>query len=86
MKLSPLLFASAAVLAGLALSAEGASAATNLNTSRSNIYKIDPNDPNAGKSCTDGGGKLSTDKAGNKICTKPESASKATNLNSSKSN
>ena len=73
-----------AILAA-AVFASSATAATNLNSSRSNIYKIDSSDANAEKKCTDGGGKVSTDKDGNKICTTPQPAY-ATNLNSSKSN
>ena len=84
MKLSPLFCASFVALAALALSASGASAA-NLNLSKSNINKLAPNDPNAEKACTDGGGIVSTDKDGQKICTQPEAAN-ATTVKSSKSN
>ena len=85
MKLLPILCAGLLACAAFAVSVDVASAATNLNSSRSNIYKINPNDPNAEKACTDGGGKVSTDENGQKICTKPEPAN-AINLNSSKSN
>jgi hypothetical protein len=37
-----------------------------------NPYKLDPKDPNAAKACTDKGGKVSSDKDGNKICTLPK--------------
>jgi hypothetical protein len=97
MKLSSILCASLVALAALSLAAEGTYAASSIkssksntsdktatiNTSKSNTYKLDPSDPNAEKSCTDGGGAVSTDKGGNKICTKPDDA---INLNSSKSN
>lgn len=82
MKLLPVLCST--LLASAVLSA-GVASATNLNSSRSNIYRLDPSDPNGEKACTDSGGAVSTDKDGQKICTKPEPAS-STTVKSSKSN
>jgi hypothetical protein len=72
MKLSPLLCLS---VAALVLTADRAFAASiNLNSSRSNIYRLDPNDQNAAATCIKGGGAISTDSDGQKVCTKPTSA------------
>jgi hypothetical protein len=85
MKLLPILCAGLLASAAFAVSVDVASAAVRLNSSKSNIYKLAPNDPNAEQACTDGGGTVSTDKDGNKICTKPEAAD-ASSVKSSKSN
>lgn len=72
MKLSALLCASLLALGTLALTADGAFAATTIKSSKSNTSdKLDPNDPNAAKACTDKGGVVSTDKDGNRFCTLP---------------
>ncbi|MGQ0742074.1 MAG: hypothetical protein ACT4OG_07245 [Alphaproteobacteria bacterium] len=73
--LCAVLFASAAL-------ASPVSAATNLNSSRSNIYKID------GKALTEAdcakkGGTVGTDQEGNKICTMPEAGIAVTDPESS---
>ena len=68
MKLSPLFCASVVALAALALTADGASAAKNLNSSKSNIYRLSSTDPNATKTCTGGGGVVATDMDGQKVC------------------
>lgn len=77
MKLLPILCAGLLASAALIMSAEVASAG-NINTSKSNTFKLAPNDPNAEKACTDGGGKVSTDENGQKICTKPVPAAATT--------
>ncbi len=74
MKLSPTLCVSVMALAAFALTANGAFASISLNSSRSNVYRIAQGDPNGEKACTDKGGKVSTDKDGNKICTLPAPA------------
>lgn len=62
-------------------------AASNLNSSRSNIYKLAPNDPDPEKTCVDAGGAVFTDQAGQKVCIQPAPVpAQATNLNSSRSN
>jgi len=80
MKISVTLCASVLALATLALTVDGAFAATNLNSSKSNVYKLDPNDPNAAKACTDKGGIVSTGAGGQKTCTTPSAACSATNI------
>jgi hypothetical protein len=62
------------------LTADGAFAAVNYNSSKSNSgnFALDPKDPNAAKACTDAGGKVSTQKNGHKVC--------SINYNASKSN
>ncbi len=81
MKLSAMLCTSVLALAALAPAADGA---INLNSSRSNIYRLAPNDANADKACTDKGGIVSTAKDGNKTCTIPVAC--ATTIKGSKSN
>lgn len=68
MKLSPIVCASVVALAALALTADGAFATSSLNSSKSNIYRLDPTVPNAEKACTGGGGVIATDKDGQKVC------------------
>lgn len=70
MKLSSKLCLSIVVLAALVTAVDGAFASINLNSSRSNVYRISK-DQNAAKTCITGGGTVSTDKDGNKICTMP---------------
>ena len=60
------------------IAAAPALAATNLNSSRSNIYRLDPKDPGAAAACTKTGGSVSTGNNGQKLCTKPEAAAPAT--------
>jgi hypothetical protein len=72
MKPSSIFYTSVAALAVSALTVDGALASINLNSSRSNIYRLKPNDLNAPKACTDAGGTVSTDKDGNRICTMPK--------------
>ncbi len=65
MKLSAMLCASVLALAVLTLAADGAFAETTIKSSKSNSSEtLDPN-------CTGKGGTVSTDKDGNKICTRP---------------
>ena len=84
MKLFPILCVGLLSSTAFFSSADVTFAATNLNSSRSNIYRLNSNDPNAATACTASGGTLSTDKDGNKICVKPEPAS--TTIIRSKSN
>jgi hypothetical protein len=71
MKLSSILCASVVALAGLALTANGAFAAAKVvSHSNTNNNRLDPNDPNAEKACTDAGGKVSADEHGQKSCDK----------------
>ena len=73
MKTSSVLCASIVVLAALTLATDGAFAATNLNSSRSNIYKaINPNDQNAVSACTKGGGTVGKNPKGQDACFTPE--------------
>ena len=74
MKLLPILCAGLLACAAFAVSADAASAAVRLNPSKSNIYKLAPNDPNAEKACTDKGGTISKAKEGATLCTMPEPA------------
>ena len=74
MKLLPILCAGFLASAAFAVSADAASAAVKLNSSKSNIYKINPNDPGAEKACTDKGGTISKAKEGATLCTMPEAA------------
>jgi hypothetical protein len=55
--------------------------AINLNSSRSNIYRLDNRDPNAAKACSSQGGTVSNDKAGQKICSINYNASKSNTAN-----
>ena len=50
----------------------------NLNSSRSNIYRLDPKDPDAAAACTKAGGSVSTGNNSQKLCTKPKAAAPAT--------
>jgi hypothetical protein len=64
-------------LVALTLTPSGALAVTNLNSSRSNIYKaINPNDPNAVNACTTGGGRVGKDPNGRAACITPAPAAK----------
>jgi len=68
MKVSSMLYSSVIVLAMGVLSIDVAFAAANLNSSRSNIYRIDANDPNAVSICIKSGGTVVTNTEGNKVC------------------
>jgi hypothetical protein len=69
MKTSSLLRASIVALAALTLATDGVFASIALNSSRSNIYKaINPNDQNAVKACTKGGGTVGKDPKGQDAC------------------
>jgi hypothetical protein len=68
-----------ATVAVASIFAIAAQAAKNLNSSRSNIYRLDPHDPNAATECTKASGKISNDEEGQKICTLPEKAAPAPN-------
>lgn len=84
MQLSIITSTSIVALAAAALLAGGASAAPNLNSSRSNIYKLDAGNPDAEKQCVDEGGRV---KDG--TCVLPEGPpqpAEATTVKSSKSN
>lgn len=70
MKMSALLCASAVAVAALALMAEGALAAP-VKGSKSNNFRLDPTNPNAAADCIKAGGKVATDKDGNKVCSTP---------------
>jgi hypothetical protein len=60
-------------LAALALTSDGAFASINLNSSRSNIYKvINPSDQNAVNACTKGGGTVGKDPSGKDACVTPK--------------
>jgi hypothetical protein len=73
MKTSSVLCVSIMALAALTLTTDGAFAATNLNSSRSNIYKvINLNDQNAVNACTKGGGKVGKDPKGHDACITPK--------------
>ncbi len=77
MKTSTVLCASIVVLATLALTTDGAFAATNLNSSKSNIYKpINPKDPNAVKACTKSGGTVGKNPKGQNACITPAAKNK----------
>ncbi len=65
---------SAALITATLIAAAPALAATNLNSSKSNIYRLDPKDPGAAAACTKAGGSVSTGNDGQKLCTKPEAA------------
>jgi hypothetical protein len=59
-------------LAALTLTIDGAFAAINLNSSRSNIYKsINPNNQSAVDACTKGGGTVGKDPKGKDACITP---------------
>ncbi len=69
--MKPLSIVCASFLALAALTVT-ATAATSVNSSKSNSdLRIDPNDPKAVKACTDGGGTVTKDAAGNPVCRKP---------------
>jgi hypothetical protein len=73
MKTSFVLCAAIVVLAALTLATGGAFAATNLNSSRSNIYKtINPNDAAAVAACKKGGGTVGKDDKGKDACITPK--------------
>jgi len=67
MKLSSMLCTSVIALAVFTLSNNIAFAAANLNSSKSNVYRLDPTDPNAAANCAKAGGTVK-DKDGQKIC------------------
>ena len=69
---------SAAFITAALIAAAPALGASNLNSSRSNIYRLDPKDPGAAAACTKAGGSVSTSNDGQKLCTKPEAAAPAT--------
>ena len=72
MKILPIFCAGFLSSVALAVSADVASAKDNNDIgSKSIAFKLAPDNPNAEKACTGGGGKVSTDNAGSKICTKP---------------
>jgi hypothetical protein len=78
MKPSTVLYAFVVGLAALTLTSDGAFAALNLNTSRSNIYKsINPNDQNAVNACTKGGGTVGKNPKGKDACITPVPATKS---------
>ncbi len=58
MKLSATTAKSVVALAGAALIVGDASAAPNLNSSKSNVYKLDTGNPDAGKQCFEKGGSV----------------------------
>ena len=68
MKISRLLIVT--LSSSLVLLSQGALATKNLNSSKSNVYKLDTTDQNAEKTCTDTGGKVDTNKRSQKICVK----------------
>ncbi len=73
MKRSALLCAAIVAWAALTLATGGAFAATNLNSSKSNIYKaINPKDSNAVSACTKGGGTVGKDPKGKDACITPK--------------
>jgi hypothetical protein len=79
MRLTSTLCAAIVTLAAFALAADGAFAAINLNSSKSNIYKaIDPKDPKAVQACKDGGGTVGKDPKGHDACITPAPATPAT--------
>ena len=82
MRPSSIVRASFAALAALAITADGAFAATNLNSSRSNNYKIGTTAGTTVADCIRQGGTVTTNRDRTKTCTFPASI----NLNSSKSN
>ena len=69
---------SAALITAALIAAAPALAATNLNSSKSNIYRLDPKDPGAAAACTKAGGSVSTGNNSQKLCTKPKAAAPAT--------
>ena len=78
MKSSPVLCASIVALAASALTTDGAFAAKNLNSSRSNIYKsINPGNQSAVDACTKGGGTVGKDPKGKDACITPAPAGKS---------
>jgi hypothetical protein len=78
MKSSSVLCALVAVSAALALTTDGALAAINLNSSRSNIYKsINPSNQSAVDACTKGGGTVGKDPKGKDACITPAPATKS---------
>ena len=68
----------AALITAALIAAAPALAATNLNSSKSNIYRLDPKDRGAAAACIKAGGSVSTGNNGQKLCTKPEAAAPAT--------
>jgi hypothetical protein len=56
----------------------GSAASINLNSSKSNIYRLNPSDPNAAKTCVRVGGTVSTDASGQRVCTTPAPAAMTT--------
>ncbi len=71
-------------LSAMALGVEGAFAATTINTTKSNTFKLDAGDANADTVCTSLGGTVAVEKDGTKVCTLP--AAMATTVKGSKSN
>ena len=86
MKLSKML--TVTLTSSLILVSNSAFTAPHLNSSKSNVYRLDTTDQNAEKACQDGGGKVATDKSGQKICVKKaqDNATNATTVKGSKSN
>jgi hypothetical protein len=84
MKLSSIVCAS---IVALAMTAQGASAVTTANTSKSNSFKIGTDAGTTEADCTKKGGKV-TDGRDGKVCALPETAqpAAATTIKSSKSN
>jgi hypothetical protein len=78
MKTLSVLCASIVAWAALTLTTDGAVAAINLNSSRSNMYKsINPNDQNAVNACTKGGGTVGKNPKGKDACITPVPATKS---------
>jgi uncharacterized membrane protein len=67
MKRSSIVCASVVALAAFA--AGGAFAAVNYNSSKCNCVALTAQDPTAANDCIAGGGTVSTDKDGTKVCT-----------------
>lgn len=67
-RIDKLIYAAIFALSASSLVVDGTFAATTAQGSTS-TERLDPKDPDAAKKCTDGGGTVSTDKDGNKVCT-----------------
>ncbi len=78
MKISSILCASIVALAALALATDGAFANSNLNSSRSNIYRaINTSDAAAVSACKKDGGTVGRDPDGHDACVTPKPAEKS---------
>lgn len=86
MNLSKLLITT--TVTSVMLITNAAFASSNLNLSKSNAAQSDTTSANAEKACIDGGGRIETNKNGQKFCVKKaqENASNATTVKGSKSN